>query len=338
MIKPQLKNSGTYGCIYYPEYPCPASEKQDLKFATKVHSNHESETVENEIAISDKIREEIDNYELYFSPVVKRCKLHLAKVQGDKCKIFKDKKPTDFVATRMKYVRGDPLFTYLHKITKRIKSTDKLYEEVVALYRKICTCVEKLKEINVVHFDLKDNNFIVKETGTPICIDFGISIDMDKLISEVYKSNNNNNNNKDEHVEFNKALKNTFYAFTTEYYPWCIDIVLISFILEHKKRNDKIVTEEIMDIFDKLAKYNHFDSIPYLKDAFVTYRQRFKQNIDDKFRDKDCSTLVDNLLKNYAKWDQYSAALLFVNMLQQIKQTPHSKHTDEIKKRLGFME
>ena len=63
-----------------------------MKFATKVHSNHESETVENEIAISDKIREEVDDYELYFSPVVKRCKLHLAKVEGDKCKIFKGKK------------------------------------------------------------------------------------------------------------------------------------------------------------------------------------------------------------------------------------------------------
>ena len=335
MIKPQLKNSGTYGCIYYPEYPCPASEKQDMKFATKVHSNHESETVENEIAISDKIREQVDDYELYFAPVVKRCKLHLAKVEGDRCKIFKDKKPTDFLATRMKYIRGDTLFTYVHKLTKRIKSHEKLYEEVVALYRKICICVDKLKEINVVHFDLKDNNFIVKETGTPICIDFGISIDMDKLISDVYKSNNNN---KAENVEFPNALKNTFYAFTTEYYPWCIDIVLISFFANNKKRNDKVVTQEIMDIFDKLAKYNRFDSIPYIKDTLAVYRQRFKQNIDDKFRDKDCSTFVDNLLKNYAKWDRYSAAILFVNMLQEIKQSPNSKHADEIKKGLGFME
>ncbi len=332
MIKPQLKNSGTYGCIYYPEYPCPASEKQDMKFATKVHSNHESETVENEIAISDKIREEVDDYELYFSPVVKRCKLHLAKVEGDKCKIFKDKKPTAFVATRMKYIRGDTLYAYVHKITKRVKSQTKMYEEVVALYRKICTCVDKLKEINVVHFDLKDNNFIVKESGTPICIDFGISIDMDKFLSEIYKSNN-----KDDDVEFNKAFKSTFYAFTTEYYPWCIDIVLISFIVDQKKRNDKVVTDEIMDIFDKVAKYNRFDSIPYLKDPFVAYRQRFKQNIDDKFRDKDCSTLVDNLLKNYVKWDRYSAAILFMNMLQEIKQTPLSKHLDDIKNGLGFL-
>ena len=333
MIKPQLKNSGTYGCIYYPEYPCPTGEKQDMKFATKIHSNHESETVENEIAISDKIREQVADYELYFSPVVKRCKLHLAKVEGDKCKIFKDKKPAAFVATKMKYIRGDTLFTYVHKLGKKIKSHEKLYEEVVALYRKICTCVDKLKEINIVHFDLKDNNFIVKETGTPICIDFGISIDMDKLFSEIYSSGH-----KDEDVEFNKALKRTFYAFTTEYYPWCIDIVLISFIVEEKKRNDKVKTEEIIDIFDKVAKYNRFDSIPYLKDAFVTYRQKFKQNIDDKFRDKNCSTLVDNLLKNYTKWDQYSAGILFVNMLGEIKQSPNSKHIDEIKKRLGFME
>ena len=333
MIKPQLKNSGTYGCIYYPEYPCPASEKQDMKFATKVHSNHESETVENEIAISDKIREEVDDYELYFSPVVKRCKLHLAKVEGDKCKIFNDKKPTTFVATKMKYIRGDTLFNYVHKLAKRTKSQEKLYEEVVALYRKICTCADKLKAINVVHFDLKDNNFIVKESGTPICIDFGISIDMDKLISDVYKSNN-----KAENAEFPDALKNTFYAFTTEYYPWCIDIVLIAFLVNNKKRKDKVVTQEIMDIFDKLAKYNRFDSISYLKDALAIYRQKFKQNIDDKFRDKDCSTLVDTLLKNYVKWDRYSAAILFVNMLGEIKQTPISKHADEIKKGLGLME
>ena len=182
-MKPRLISEGTYGCIFNPGFRCNYSsgsgslknENTDIKYATKVHSNVNLSIVKNEITISTKIRENISNYDVYFSPVLETCKVNLAKVDADKCKIIKDKKPTQFFSTKMKYVDGLTLYKHVEQLAKRVKINTKLYAEVAALYKKICLGLEELKFIGIVHFDLKDNNIVVTKSGSPVIIDFGIS-------------------------------------------------------------------------------------------------------------------------------------------------------------------
>lgn len=356
-MKPRLISEGTYGCIFHPGFTCnynssnhgsssnSSPQKQqnpDTKFATKVHSNVNLSIIKNEIIISAKIRENIPNFDTYFSPVLETCKVHLAKVDADKCKIVKDKKPTQFFSTKMKYVEGATLYKHVEQLAKRVKNQTKLYEEVVALYKKICIAVDELRFINVIHFDLKDNNIIVTKSGTPIIIDFGISIDMDKIFagqrnsSPVAKSSTSKTSEMK--PDLYKLLDSYFYTYSTDYYPWCIDIVLIGFILQKQKPKELITSEQIMNIFDEVMRKNKFSTKIYLKDALRVYRERFAETIAAKYHETENGLLLAHLLENYGKWDLYSATVLFVEMLDKINQVPNITHIQEIKNGLGFLE
>lgn len=386
-MKARLINEGTYGCIFNPGFTCnynssigssKRKETIDTKFATKVHSNVNPSIVRNEILISAKIRDHIPNFDTFFSPVLETCKVHLAKVDADKCKIVKDKKPTQFISTKMKYVEGLTLYKHVEQMSNRVKVQTKRYAEVVTLYKKICLGLAELRGIHVVHFDLKDNNIIVTKSGSPIIIDFGISIDMDKILETMDKTlapatssalpvmnssalvpetssampvassamplvtssfpvTSSSKSESSKQHELYKMLDTSFYTYSTEYTPWCVDIVLISFIIQKQKPKEVITSSQIMNIFDEVMQKNKFSSKPYLKDAFPIYRERFQETIADKYNDMENVLLLHHLLKNYGKWDLYSATVLFMDMLEKIRQAPSAAHVEEIKRGLGLI-
>lgn len=364
-MKPRLISEGTYGCIFHPGFTCNYSgsntnqQNADIKYATKVHSNVNLSIVKNEITISAKIRDNIANYDVYFSPVIETCKVNLAKVDADKCKIIKDKKPTQFFSTKMKYVDGLTLYKHVDQLMKRVKISTKLYAEVAALYKKICLGLEELKVISIVHFDLKDNNIVVTKTGSPIIIDFGISIDMGKIFGAMSAhkalsassakaattaaaaaaaASSSSMKSSEHKQDFYKLLDSSFYAYSTDYLPWCVDIVLISFIVQKQKPKEIITAEQIMNIFDEVMRKNKLSSKSYLKDPLRVYRERFKETVAYKFNDQENVHLLYHLLENFGKWDLFSATLLFVEMLDKINQVPNINHINEIKNGLGFME
>lgn len=359
-MKPRLISEGTYGCIFNPGFRCNYSsgsgsgslknENTDIKYATKVHSNVNLSIVKNEITISAKIRDNIANYDVYFSPVLETCKVNLAKVDADKCKIIKDKKPTQFFSTKMKYIEGLTLYKHVDQLIKRVKISTKLYAEVAALYKKICLGLEELKVIGIVHFDLKDNNIVVTKSGSPVIIDFGISIDMDNIFaamsahkavlsaSSATAAAASSMKSSEHKQDFYKLLDSSFYAYNTDYVPWCVDIVLISFIVQKQKPKEMITAEQIMNIFDEVMRKNKLSSKSYLKDSISVYRERFKENVAYKFNDQENVHLLYHLLENFGKWDLYSVTVLFVEMLDKINQVPNINHIQEIKNGLSFME
>ncbi len=338
-MKPRLISEGTYGCIFNPGFTCnynsssigsKRKEILDTKFATKVHSNANSSIVRNEISISAKIRDHIPNFDTLFSPVLETCKVNLAKVDADKCKVVKDKKATQFISTKMKFIEGLTLYKHVEQMSTHVKVQTKQYAEVVTLYKKICLGLAELRGINVVHFDLKDNNIIVTKSGSPIIIDFGISIDMDQILEAMEKTSASKQ-------DLYKLLDTKFYTYSTEYTLWCVDIALISFIVQKQKPKDPITSHQIMNVFDEVMEKSKFSARPYLKDALPTYRERFQETVADKYNDTENVMLLHHLLGNYGKWDLYSATLLFMGMLEKIHQAPSEAHVEEIKRGLGFI-
>ena len=263
----------------------------------------------------------------------------------------------------MKFIKGHALLKHVKQLTNT-----KAYKEVATLYDKICIAVEKLNQIRVVHFDLKSDNIIVTKSGTPIIIDFGISMDMDKVIatlgnptlgnsnfsvSKGYPSASKGNpskgnpskgnpsvstNSESSSSAFSSLLDYSFYTYNTDYSTWCVDIVLISFIVQKQKPMDIITSSQIMNIFDEVMRKNKFANIIYLKDAVKSYREKFKLNVADKFNNLENVKLLSYLMTNYRKWDLYSATILFIKMLEQIKQFPSEAHKEIIIHNLGFME
>ena len=301
---PKLLAQGSFGCIYHPGITCD-HKPLDAKYVTKIHSSEEK-TAENEIAVSKKVQT-IPNYELYFSPVLQSCEVNLAKVdreEVEKCNFVKDdiheKKPITYISTKIRFIEGNSLLDYIKQHSK--------YSTISFLYKTLCESVKKMTEKEIVHFDLKENNIIVSKSGVPIIIDFGISIDF----SNFKKS----------------SLKNTFYAFTTKYKPWCIEIVLISFIANHKP--NQVTPEKIMEIFDEVMDLNNFANKPYLKEDFPEYREKFKTQISTKPRQE----LLDYLLSSYKRWDLYSVTILLIQMLESTNHAPDKTHVKQIKDQL----
>jgi len=348
-----INNSGTFGCIYHPGIPCNPNETVGPEYATKIHSNTNQSIVLNEIAISNKIKENIPDYADYFSPVLDACKVNLANVDAGNCKFIKNKTPVQFVSTKMKFIKGHALLKHVKQLTNM-----KAYKEVATLYDKICLAVEKLNQIHVVHFDLKSDNIIVTKSGTPIIIDFGISMDMDNVIASIDKGSVSKNasvsklslsnisminpsvSRKSESSlsAFPPLLDYSFYTYNTDYSTWCVDIILISFIVQKQKPMDIITSTQIMNIFDEVMRKNNFANKKYLKDAVVLYRVNFKLNVADKFNNVENVKLLNHLITKYRKWDIYSATILFIKMLEQIKQFPSDAHKEIIIHNLGFVE
>ena len=309
-----LINQGTFGCIYHPGINC-NHKPQDIKYVTKIHASNET-TTQNEIDISKKIQK-IKDYEMYFSPVLENCKVDLAEVDREdveKCKFIQEDiqnnvKSMSYMSTKIKYIEGDSLYKYVEKQKKKV-SANKLYSIITFLYKTLCTNVKKMSAIKVVHYDLKENNIIVTKRGIPIIIDFGISIDMEKV-----------KNTKE--LSF---LKNAFYVYSTDYSPWCIEIVLINYLL-HKKRLAS--SDDIMRIFDEVMKKNEISNVEYLKDSFPEYRENFKTKIADKYAGKP--QLLEYLLSTYEKWDLYSVTMMFIQILKKTETTPDANHISQIK-------
>ena len=312
-----LLAQGTFGCIYHPGITC-NHEPLGAEYITKIHASNEK-TAQNEIAISKKVQT-IPNYELYFSPILENCEVNLAKInreEVEKCNFAKDdinhQKPITYMSTKIRFIEGNSLLEYVIE-KKETNQPATMYSLVLSLYNKLCKSVKKLAEKEIVHFDLRENNMIVSKKGEPIIIDFGISIDSAKM-----------NTSK-------SFLKNTFYAYTTQYKPWCIEIVLICFIVHHKP--SQLTSEKIMEIFDEVMEHNDFANKPWLKEHFPKYREHFKKHISTKSPQK----MLEYLLSTYKRWDLYSVTILFIQMLEKIDQEPKDPELiKEIREKIGFV-
>jgi len=300
IAKPHIIGQGSFGCIYHPGMTC-NHEPLDAKYITKIHATNE-QTAKNEIAVSKKIQK-IPDYISYFSPVLESCKVNLAKVnkeEVEKCTFIKEdiktKRPLTYITTKIRYISGKTLLNYIEDKT----NITILY----FLYDKLCKSVDKLIEQNIVHFDLRENNMIVTKQGQPIIIDFGISIDF----STIKK----------------KHMRRIFYAYTTKYKPWCIEIVLISYMVH--QNITEVSVNKAMEIFDEVMQTNNFGNIPYLKEALSKYREHFKTQ----------KITIENMLSTYKRWDYYSVAIMLIQMLEKTGQTPNQTYIDKIKENLGF--
>lgn len=314
--EPVLLAQGTFGCVYHPGMTC-KHEPLDAEYITKIHASNEK-TAQNEIAVSKKVQT-IPNYEQYFSPVLENCKVNLAKVnrkEVEKCKFIDADivgidaaEPLTYVSTKIRFIKGESLLEYVSQNSK--------YSTISFLYKTLCESVKKLAEKDIVHFDLRENNMIVSKQGVPVIIDFGISIDFSIDFTIDFS------------IDFSKTnktksfLKNSFYAYTSQYKPWCIEIVLICYIVHHGNPT----SEKIMEIFDEVMQNNDFANKPYLKEAFPKYREQFKTQISTK----PPQQLLEHLLSTYKRWDMYSVTILLIQMLEKTGQKPDETHVKQIK-------
>ena len=271
----KLLAEGGYGCVFSPGINCNGSMMTTKKYVSKIQPFDKS--AKNEIEIG-KIIQTINGYINHFSPVIKNCSINIATIRDEdknKCTIFKKKKTKKFILMKLLYINGEDFIDYMIKH----KNSVQIVNNIINSYNHMLRALSMLIGKKIIHYDLKGTNILFDETKqAPLLIDFGLSIQVDKINME--------------------NLKNFFYVFAPQYYVWPLEVHYISYILHKKKepvlkdlkmitnmfiKNNKALTKNFSPNFIK--KYNEkcltqlkiYNALPYIQrlEKIVNYWNTF---------------------------------------------------------------
>ncbi len=301
----ELINQGSYGCIYKPLLKC--NNKKEIEDGKITKAQVLNKFSQKEIEISKKIIDSYPkDYDEHFSPITNTClDVDMVKIEKEieKCNAIKDTKK--FVLSEMKYEGKTTLGEYL---LLKSKSKELLLRELFYSFEKIIESLEKLHEINIIHLDLKENNLIYSNNKErPIIIDFGLSGDLDKI---------------------EKTEKDIFFVHAYDYEPWCIDISIITLIVNENLK-EITITQSIYEKTIKKTIENYTEvNTSVLKNHKKKYQEKlknyFKGFINKKFKD-----VMDELMKNSKTWDIYSILIMYNYFLLNIFQKKSNEELDE---------
>lgn len=200
----KIISQGAYGCVFMNNQKNkPKKEEYIIKIQQK------EETSENETLIGKKIMT-IKNYNNYFAPILQTENINISSLdydEIDKCDIIHNNEDpkAKYESEKIKYIGKDTLLKYYIKIISNKQFINIFIENHIILLEAL----EKLESAQIIHYDLKENNVMIQDTDKrPIIIDFGLSIDN------------------------TKPMEKYFYSYYTEYAPWCIDIIFLSYMVK----------------------------------------------------------------------------------------------------------
>jgi hypothetical protein len=322
---------GAYGCVFRPGMNC-LGEKEDSKFITKIQMYEETSL--NEMIISKfmetVIKPEIPFYEDMFAPIITSCILDLGIVKNEtiqKCEVVQKKKndaTKKFVSNKIRYVGKYTLEPFLKlELSENKNVFHKLFFQS-HLY--LLNSLFVLSNYNIIHYDLKQNNISIDETKRiPVIIDFGLSFRFDDLITDF-------------------DYEQYFYIYYDKYPPWCLEINIISFIVQEFKdlkdlqqtikKNEKkgkkeikkkekksiwktaiIDTNNLIDIVSHHFK-NNYVVLNFNRDTINNAEKKWIEYITKEFQNKTGEFIVRELMKSWKSWDNYSLCVIFFSLFR----------------------
>ena len=215
----QLISQGSYGCIFRPGINCIGNIDKNTSYITKIQSNINS--IQKELDIGKHLY--LNNPSAFFryAVVESSCPVSFGQIKEEsieKCKVINSNPSDLFFSNKIRYVGKFTLKQYLYSLFE--KPNKKLFW--IAFFQTqfyLLSSFQNLLEKKVLHQDIKFNNIVVDDRSSiPVIIDFGLSFRIDLLVntSDYYQK---------------------FHLFD-DYFPWCLEIQLISFIV----RNLKVVS------------------------------------------------------------------------------------------------
>lgn len=283
----KLLGQGGYGCVYWPEIKC-NGVKGSTKFITKIQKNNSSAA--NEFFIGEKIKK-IKKYNNYFKPVISKCDISLKSIESDiteTCDIINNN-IENYIAMKIKYIK----FTNFDEYFINSKT---LILNIILTYSYLVNSLHLLYKEKIIHYDLKMDNILI-HNNTPLIIDFGISI---------YYTNINESNYKD-----------YFYVYAPEYYPWCFEIQVISYIVNYSDLQDLFTFDNI-----KLLSDNYIEKNPIFKYFTKGFANNYKNSLINylkKYSNKSNNLVIKELLKTKETWDLYSLSILYLKLIYTLK-------------------
>lgn len=320
-IYSKFLDQGTFGCIYKPDIPCDNEKASKSKgYISKLQ--RKTTEIDKEEIIGKRIVDEIPGYSAYFAPIISSCSVKIDAIQpkeAEKCKIVSGSdSATEQIANsqivyksyKMRYAGRKSLGKHMVSIIK--KNPKNIIKKMLEQQLYILKSVEKLNTLSlpIVHYDLKENNIIYDDVnGVPIIIDFGLSFDLD--VTKPYV-----------HSEF----VDKYYVFYEKYPPWCIDIVILSYIVQeivgYQKRDidstlDAADIKDLHKICRAFVEKSDVFTAGFSTDELESYLKYLLESVSG-YLDKQWNDLFQDLQKGYASWDNYSIAVIYLFFIHDI--------------------
>lgn len=206
------------------------------------------------------------------------------------------------------------------------------------LYERIMDSIQLLIKYKIVHYDLKENNILVEKIQQlPYIIDFGLSIDIDRLLKhpwsdkeeEKSKSNSSSRTSPrtrttiDSNVLYSsgssKIFKNNylwkehFYVHAPDYFLWPIEVHLMTYLINE---HDMLTEESLRKICFEYITNNR--AIEYMSREFK--KKMYDMSIETfaRFIHQPRENVLNELLKYWDKWDMYAINIMFLKIMYEL--------------------
>ena len=322
MVKPEvnidLLSQGSYGCIFSPGFTC-NGRGRDKKYITKIQKSADTSSRENSIG---KIVKGIKHSTDYFAPIIKTCEVSLAKMDQTKikrCDFIDDTNNITYESNKLRYVGKNTLAKHILYITK--ETPRRLLHVLLNTHIRLITGFTKLFDAGILHLDVKENNIMIDDsTELPIIIDFGLSSEISNLSENDYSD--------------------VFFVYGPEYGPWCIDICIMTYIVNELKdskvesgmlgfvgfnnTNAPVDWKDILVTRETLSRIiNDYTSKNVALLDLFTADQRKTYNITlleyfITFEGKPWKNVIDALLSNVSTWDCYAVSVCYLYLLRDL--------------------
>ena len=330
METPQFLGQGTYGCIYKPNIPClnenPNKNKNQnqnqgkgkkQKFISKLQRNQENS--EREANLGKIIKEKIKKHNTMFAPIIDSCLINikvLPQSELEKCDIITKDIETgtqsEYKSYKLRFAGKQSLGNYF--LSLLTTTPTKIIKRIIETHIYLLKSLDKLSKLDppIIHYDLKENNIMYdEEMKLPIIIDFGLSFEL----------------NPEQNFDNAIALEQ-YYVFYEKYPPWCIELVLLSYIVQKIINNNKITNQSISSKIQEIDITNLHNICAVFISENNVYRNisdddrnKFKHTLHDfieSYLGKTWEIMFQDLQKGYASWDNYSLSVIFSNSIMDI--------------------
>jgi serine/threonine protein kinase len=220
------------------------------------------------------------------------------------CDIVPKAKPTKgepgdkFMLMKMPYIDSLDFNGYIDGMGGNKK---KIISCIFDTYSYLIESIERLVEHEVVHYDINTRNILVNlKTDTPVIIDFGLSIPVNRF----------DKGNDD------AVWATYFYKYSPEYYVWPLEAHVINFLQQNASgtltRDDvETICEACVNANEALRIFSKGFRARYLKACVEQCEQ---------WIGVERGTARAGLLKGWPTWDNYSLSIEYLQIIGFISQ------------------
>ena len=291
---------GAFGCIFISDDE-PTNNPKKKTFINKIQKRREISN--NEVNIGKKVML-IPHYEDYYAPVLKSEKVNIETIdeeEVEKCDfLHKDvaENKTMYESNKILYVGEYSLADYFMNLMTTNET--QFIEIFIADHIILLEAIQNLSSRGIIHYDLRENNIMMSNLDSrPIIIDFGLSIDTTASFKP----------------------SDAFYRYYNDYAPWCIDVVILSYMVNELGDDwqTKTISElEITKLIDDYLKTNDGVLKILMPDEKTIMRTNMMEYFQT-FEHKPWKSLYDDLLTYQKSWDNYGVVIVYLLLFDNLQ-------------------